>query len=239
MPVNHDGTDRTTKSLPDSFVFIVTYGRSGSTLLQSLLNGINGYCIRGENGGVLSHLSRAYHTLQDATPISGLRTSSSPSPTDHPWFGGECIDLRKFGTSLCANFIENVLSLPEGTRVGGFKEIRYHSLGDYLDRHLDFISQFFPNSKFIFNKRNLQDVSRSGWWRDQSQSEVIRILSKANERFDNYASCTGNSSIVMEYDQYKDDPETLETLYRFLGEPFDKDSVDNTLKKKLTHLQHI
>src|SRR5688572_1085508 len=32
-------------------LFIVTYGRSGSTLLQGVLNSIPGYLIRGENDG--------------------------------------------------------------------------------------------------------------------------------------------------------------------------------------------
>ena len=35
----------------DGFVFVVTYGRSGSTLLQTVLQSIDGYFIRGENTG--------------------------------------------------------------------------------------------------------------------------------------------------------------------------------------------
>jgi hypothetical protein len=37
-------------------IFVVTYGRSGSTLLQGVLNGIPGFLIRGENKDIVGHL---------------------------------------------------------------------------------------------------------------------------------------------------------------------------------------
>ena len=237
MAIRQSANNCATSAQPDSYVFIVTYGRSGSTLLQSILNSIDGYCIRGENGGILPHLSRAYHDLKDSGPITGLRTAAKPSPVDHPWFGGECIDSDKLGASMCASFIDNVLALPAGTRVGGFKEIRYHALGSYLNRHLDFISQYFPNAKFVFNIRNLNDVANSGWWRERDRQEVIRLLGAADERFKEYIAANDSNSILMEYDTYKNDSSALESLYCFLGEEFDPSSVEGILNKKLTHLQ--
>ncbi|WJS86333.1 hypothetical protein [Paracoccus sp. TOH] len=201
------------------------------------MNSIDGYCIRGENGGVLSHISRAYHDLQDSSPIWGLKASSKASPGDHPWFGGERIDATAFGKSMCKAFVDNILSLPSGTRVGGFKEIRYHTLGEYLDRHLEFISHFFPNSRFIFNRRNLESVARSGWWKEQDTKEVIRKLGAADLRFERYVSAHRGSSMLMEYDDYKDDPAALKPLYNFIGEKFEYQTVSDVLKKKLTHLQ--
>ena len=48
--------------MPDlGYIFIVTYGRSGSTLLQGILNSIPGYLVRGENRQALRHLY-AFHT---------------------------------------------------------------------------------------------------------------------------------------------------------------------------------
>lgn len=43
----------------EGYVFIITYGRSGSTLTQNLLNSLPGYCIRGENSNLLYFLSKA------------------------------------------------------------------------------------------------------------------------------------------------------------------------------------
>ena len=47
------------------YLFVITYGRSGSTVLLNLLNAIEGYTIRGENCGIVSHLAR---TVSAAAP---------------------------------------------------------------------------------------------------------------------------------------------------------------------------
>lgn len=44
-------------------ILIITYGRSGSTLLMSLLNTVDGVLIAGENYNVCLHLFRAYKAL--------------------------------------------------------------------------------------------------------------------------------------------------------------------------------
>src|SRR5215213_881342 len=49
------------------YVFVVTYGRSGSTLLMGLLNSIPGYLVRGENWDALHHLFEFHRTLEDGS----------------------------------------------------------------------------------------------------------------------------------------------------------------------------
>ena len=66
------------------FVFVVTYGRSGSTLLMGLLNSIPGFLIRGENWDALHHLFRFHQTLEDGSrrwEPARLRQRT------HPFFG--------------------------------------------------------------------------------------------------------------------------------------------------------
>ena len=64
------------------YVFVMTYGRSGSTLVQGLLNAIPGYLIRGENAAALNHLHGFHKTM---LAESGAATSStaarSPTPS--------------------------------------------------------------------------------------------------------------------------------------------------------------
>lgn len=45
-------------------VLIITYGRSGSTLLQGILNSIPGYLIRGENENLMAHFYNAYKIIE-------------------------------------------------------------------------------------------------------------------------------------------------------------------------------
>ena len=46
-----------------SYIFIVTYAKSGSTLLQSLINAAPGVDIKGENTNALYHLYKSYASL--------------------------------------------------------------------------------------------------------------------------------------------------------------------------------
>ncbi len=65
-------------------VFVVTYGRSGSTLLTGILNSIPGFLIRGENRDAVHHLFLFHQTLA---------TEKARGPQDkvrqrtHPFFG--------------------------------------------------------------------------------------------------------------------------------------------------------
>jgi len=93
----------------DGFVFIVTYGRSGSNLLQSLLNRIDGFQLRGENNNTLFHLYSAWGAVKDSVPLDGLRTKGEEPAPDHPWYGSEKIGLDSFGRDLARLFTQSVL----------------------------------------------------------------------------------------------------------------------------------
>src|SRR6266542_2209527 len=77
-----------------SSVLIITYGRSGSTLLQGLLNSIEGCLVRGENYNFCYGLYRSYRSLRATHHRYGGRNRSS-SPA-HPWFGAELLSETRF-----------------------------------------------------------------------------------------------------------------------------------------------
>lgn len=144
------------------YVFVVTYGRSGSTLLQAILNGIDGYKINGENYNALLHLFRSCRSIDDAyekwgqtTPVRG-------------WSGADQLEVEAYKADLLAAFIKRVLRPEAGTRVAGFKEIRYGESSEAeFFALIKFIEAGFPNAKILFNKRNAGDVSQSSWWKNQ------------------------------------------------------------------------
>ena len=47
-------------------ILIITYGRSGSTLLQGILNSISGVLVRGENANMCYHVFYAYQAILEA-----------------------------------------------------------------------------------------------------------------------------------------------------------------------------
>jgi len=221
----------------DGYVFVVTYGRSGSTLVQNLLNAIPGYCVRGENGNALSGLARSWHQLSTAEPRMGLKTRGTPSTPEEPWYGAELIEPWRYGMFLSNVFVREVLALPRGTRVGGFKEIRFHTEPAFFAIHLGFIRRFFPKARFIFNSRDHDAVLKSGWWAEMDATRARAQLEQAEALFAAQIAAHPDTSLALRYDDYAGKPDGFRPLFDFLGEPFDAGLVARVLDRRLDHLQ--
>ncbi len=113
-------------------VFVMTYGRSGSTLLMGILNSIPGWLLRGENRHAMRHLYEFHRSgLAERARVDPARASQ---PT-HPWFGIEAFP-EDVSLQHIRALAEATLLRPEpDTRVTGYKEIRWYDddLPDYLD----------------------------------------------------------------------------------------------------------
>ena len=78
--VNNTDTQKTANrrstTLKFRHILIITYGRSGSTLLQGVLNGIEGVVLRGENDNAFFDLYKTYKKLLDLKQKNWLRRSN-------------------------------------------------------------------------------------------------------------------------------------------------------------------
>lgn len=206
------------------FLFIVTYGRSGSTLLQGILSSIPGYLVRGENGGVAYHLYRFHATASERGVARRARWSSPQSA----WFGiGEYpqeLALREMRRLLLDTLIR-----PEGdSRVVGYKEIRW--LHEDLHDYVDFLRAVFPGARFVVNTRNLDDVVVSKWWAKDPQSRGV--LEDAEARMMQLLDRLGDDAFHVHYDDYASDPGRLRGLFEWLGEEFDEARVAEVMAKR-------
>ena len=61
-----------------------------------------------------------------------------------PWYGADSTDPDAFACSLADAFVRDILKPTPGTRVAGFKEIRFHTDTYFFDHQLDFMRRFFP-----------------------------------------------------------------------------------------------
>lgn len=220
----------------DGYVFIITYGRSGSTLLQRILNTIPGYQIRGENNNALLPLLRAWRRLTFAESLRGIRGSGIRSTPAHPWYGGENIKPDQVGAALAALFRDQVLHPDAGTRVSGFKEIRFLEAPDLFEAYLNFLYQFFPGSRFIFNTRNHDAVIRSGWYPEMPEAEARAELEQTEALFASYQEKWPERGIALCYDDYIADHSKLDVIYEFLGETPDRAALAEIMDERLTHL---
>lgn len=222
--------------MPNAFTIIVTYGRSGSTLLQNLLNAIPGYQIRGENNNALFPLSRSWHAVRGNEQMQSMRQSGTPTDPTHPWYGAEQVFPEQYGRALARVFTRTILKPDPGVRVSGFKEIRFHTEPGYFWPYLNFIHENFPKARFVFNTRNHADVIRSGWWADKEPEGVNKILQQAEKMFSGYRAHFPDRCHHVHYDAYVADPQTLRPLFEFLGEDWDPQMVTRVMNTPLKHL---
>ena len=216
----------------EKFVVIVTYGRSGSTLLQTILQTIPGACIRGENNNALYPLFRSwkrawntrYNHGKDAVPPTG------------PWYGADEIVPRRFGEALTTAFIDQILAPPQGTRVLGFKEIRFHDVEESeFPEFLDFIRAFFAPCHIVFNTRRASDVARSSWWKDMDMAEVMSMIEGLDTIYADYLSSRSTGGFLVRYEDYTKNRDSLRTLFTFLDEPFDAKRIESVGARQLPH----
>jgi hypothetical protein len=208
-----------------AYVFVLTYGRTGSTLLQGILDRTPGYCVRGENGGVVYELFRYYKTATHHRDRLGRK---EPLPPQHPWWGidgfPEDVALREFRHLV----LDTVIRPTVGSRVVGYKEIKwgYPDLDDYLD----FMRLVFPGARFVVNTRDLADVANSKWW--ANRPDAMTQLEQLDRQVRDAGKRLGDAAFAVHYDDYKDDPAALRPLFEWLGAPYDRERIAAVMSQK-------
>jgi hypothetical protein len=152
-------------------IFILGSGRSGSTLLQRILNSYPDITIWGEHGGFLKETAAAFFRILENRGNNQFVFSQNSANGIMPW---ELILERKkpqhWQAWLNLFAREQVLpvfrrhlesffrhpSMPNDHH-WGFKEIRYGN----NDRVVEFLSCLYPDARFIFLVRNAFDTLAS------------------------------------------------------------------------------
>jgi hypothetical protein len=208
------GRDRTDLD----YVFVVTYGRSGSTLLAGILSSSPGVMIRGENGGVLQDLFRYHQTM---THHRDRLARADPLPAHHPWWGIDEYRDESAYRDFRALLLDTVLHPAPDTRLVGFKEITW--LPEQLPELLEFTAHVFPGARFILNTRNLADVAQSKWW--ARNPDAMAELTAMEQRYVDALDGLGDAGYRVHYDDYVADPTVLRGLFTWLGLEFDETRV--------------
>jgi len=207
-----------------SYVFVVTYGRSGSTLLSGILNAIPGYLIRGENRDALHHLFLFHRTLATEKARVGEQLGRQKT---HPFFGIGDVPLDTSLEDIRQLVLDTVLRPKDDTRVTGFKEIRWYHPD--LEEYVAWLREAFPGARFLVNTRHQADVLKSGWWAEGDHADG---LARAEEGILRLAESLGDAAYRVHYDDYVADPGVLRGMFEWLGESFDEAAVRAVMERK-------
>lgn len=219
-------------------ILIITYGRSGSTLLQGILNSIDGVTIRGENYNFIKGLYIAYENLTRTKGEFGRGDESKL--TTSPWYGASELDLSIFiedARTLVRNQLIGREPLPERKICYGFKEIRYMDLDTRLssseralkfNEYLAFLRCLFPNPAFVFLTREHSQVMASGWWKDWKKDMVSKMLNEFELLSVEY--CREKDWVFqLKYEDMISNSQRVKGLFEFLGAEYSAGKVAETL----------
>lgn len=217
--LSHLARGRRTPGPGPDYLFMLTYGRSGSTLLLGILNTIPGYLIRGENREAVYHLYR-YHRTCVAEVARVARPDGDLLPVTHPFFGIDAFPAERSLEHVRLMVTDTLLRPEPDTRVTGFKEIRWYQ--DDLADFVAFLAQAFPGARFLVNTRDHEAVLASKFWRSKPRDGR---LERAENAILAVADSLGDAAFRVHYDDYVADPTRLRALFDWLGEPFDEAAV--------------
>jgi len=201
-------------------ILIVTYGRTGSTLLMSILNTLPGFLIRGENYNFCYYLYKAYEALVNTKNHNGEFTTE-------PFYGSKDINLDLFKEDAL-KLIKNQLipkELQDKIVCWGFKEIRYLQFSkEELFKYLTFLNELFPKPAFICLTRNPKETAKSAWWKDLPEEKVIERITNFVSFLKEWTKDKDNCYWI-DYENVKNLDSTFWKLFDFLDVQYDKEKI--------------
>ena len=218
-----------------NYLFIVTYGRSGSTILARLLNEDPTFLIRGENRNALRYLVRSMLLARSVAPTKSVFGDN----VDDPWYGASSIQIRDYQTALVNAFVAHVLAPKPRTRTIGFKEIRFgpppRGMDDTeFDRYIETVLEVFPGSRIIFNIRPWEQVAKSAWYARSAPESVREFITTCDDRFMRAAERFPARTRVFSYENLKPSDEKLLELLSFAGSSLGASDIERVLSREVS-----
>jgi Sulfotransferase family len=203
---------------PLRYLFVLAYGRSGSTLVQGLLNTIPRTLVRGENNLFILPIFRSMVSARAFQQKYGKGTIRPTSA----FFGLPDLRPDVFADVTRDLVVKQLLGSVRHYEVDviGFKEVRWNRIredeqGDFFD----FMDRAFPGAQYVLNQRNVEDVARSGFWRGQMPEAARNAVRRVEEIHEHLRITRPERILDIRYEQLTGDDESAsEKQLRALAE---------------------
>ena len=201
------------------YVFVVTYGRSGSTLVQGLLNAFPRVLVRGENDLYLLDLYRALARLRAFRELHGEQGSRNVVSA---FYGLKAIRRSAFMQAMNDVVTTGVVGNLDADDydVLGFKEVVWHRIDpDETAAFFDTMDKAFPGVRYVLNTRDVERVLGSGFWRDADADEARRLIDRVVEVQEHLRATRPDRVHDVRYEELTGpDPAARDDVVRRLGE---------------------
>jgi len=214
-----------------SSVLVVTYGRTGSTLLTGVLNTIPGVLVRGENQNMFAGLYQGLRRLRSTREHYADNAHCSTSP----FFGTHRLCEQRYlahARELARGQL--VAGSPRHVTVYGFKETRYTRLQlaedgvGALGPYLDFLAELFPSPAFVVLTRDHGDAAASSFWRRLGRDRACEQMRLFDEDVHQWA--VGREDVLwLDYDDALAGPRPYGALFDFLHAFYDAGKIGHVL----------
>lgn len=214
-------------------VYVVTYGRSGSTLITGYLSRLPGFDIRGENLLFPMHGYFAEKAVLESRkkPYGGRESQG------HPWYGTQLFHAGRFRRDFTRAVLNQLYPNVPIPRTVGFKEIRYWRMVKKVDFAplLDWLRSLREPGAVVFMFRDLDKVLTSAWWAKMEPAEAEKARKKL-ENFEEwcreYQSSNPEHAFIVTYEEFTTTLEMPKSLCDFLGVEFQESVWRETLNTK-------
>ncbi len=206
-------------SLP-RFTFVVTYGRSGSTLVQGLLNTLPGGLVRGENNLFVLPLFRSWVALRDYQQRYGKLAAERG--VQSAFYGMGEVSLDGFVESARELALRQLYGSadPATVNVLGFKEVAWHRVRPKEGpAFFNFLDKVFPDARYVLHRRAHENVTASGFWRRENPTSVTKALRRVEAIQDRLRETRPERTHDTRYERLtSDDPAVVDAELRGLAE---------------------
>jgi len=217
-------------------LYVVTYGRSGSTLVNGYLSHLPGMDLKGENYLFPLPLADAEARLADA---EALKYGGRDKPAS-PWYGSHQFSTVQWRRDIRRALYNQLYPFSPIPKTIGFKEIRwwYRLSGDDFEQKLNWLISIRRPGAIVFLTRNLDKTMAGAWWAKQSDAE--RVKSRAGlERFERlalaYAAAHPDHSVHITYEDFCTDSGAARRVNKMLGLKFREDVYQHALGKRYSY----
>jgi hypothetical protein len=162
-------------------LFVVTFGRSGSTLVQGLLNALPGTLVRGENGFFVHDL---YLASASAEAFARDHAKHGSKDVTSAFYGVRRLRREPFVNATRQLTDEILLGGQPADRVRrlGFKEVLWHRIAPAeTEGFFDWFEDAFPGARYVLNTRDVAAASTSGFWQRQDHEQALASIARVIE----------------------------------------------------------